>query len=305
MKRFAPFLLLVCLLLSACQGGQQAPTVAEATGEATAIPPAPTAAPPPPTEDSVSNPPGGDGVVRGWAVLAEKDDYKDVDMTDLLVGHIGIVQMQQVLVDAGWEPDQIRELREFDRNSLQEGLDWLEENADQDDLVFVYVAAHGMYLKRVLVWTEFFPDEWEEIPSQRRLLIIDSCQAANYTGVVSSDPAPYLAIAAVAGDEYGWSGLEEEGLPIIGGVFTHYFAAAFGDPNADTDGDGLISVQEAARLAEGQQRTYMHEVVFAVPEFVESYHEFGSYPDRDPEFPHVILDDAIGKPLFLDLDLYR
>jgi CubicO group peptidase (beta-lactamase class C family) len=245
------------------------------------------------------------GTVQGWAVLAQKDDYDDVDMADLPVDYAGVTQMQQVLEDFGWQPDHIRELREFDRETLQEGMDWLAESADQDDVVLLYVAAHGMYLKRVLAWDDFFADEWEDIPSHRRLLVIDSCQAANYTGVLSDDPAPYLSIAAVAGDEYGWSGLEEEGLPIIGGVFTHYFARALDDPGADADGNGLISVQEAVWMAEGQQRAYMHDVVFAVPEFLESYHESGFFPDRDPDFPHVVVDDAIGAPLYLVLDVYE
>jgi murein DD-endopeptidase MepM/ murein hydrolase activator NlpD len=248
--------------------------------------------------------PTNDEMVQGWAVLAEKDDYSDVDMTDLPVEYIGIAQMRQMLEGSGWTPDQIIELREFDRETLQDNLDWLAENADQDDVVFLYVAAHGKYLSDVLVWDEFFADEWEQISSHRRLLIIDSCQAAHYTGIVSGDPSPYLSIAAVAGDEYGWSGLEEEGLPIIGGVFTHYFAAAFDDPDTDTDGDGFVSVQEAALLAEGQQRAYMHDVVFAVPEFLESYHDIGAFPDRDPNFPHVVVDDTIGEPIYLMLDAY-
>jgi hypothetical protein len=245
------------------------------------------------------------GEVRSWAVLAQKDDYSDVDMTDLPVDHIGIKKLRQVLEDAGWDPDRIQDLEEFDRKTLRNGLDWLEENAAEGDLVLVYVAAHGRYLLDVLAWEGFFADEWEQIPSRRRVLVIDSCQAANYTDVVAGDPAPYLSIAAVDGDEYGWSGLEEEGLPIIGGVFTHYFATAFGDGSADTDGDGCVSVQEAALVAEEEQRRYMHDVVFAVPEFLEMYHEGGSFPDDDPTFPDVIIDDAIGEPLCLTLDAYR
>ena len=242
-----------------------------------------------------------DGLVQGWAVLAEKDNYDDVEMTNLPVGYIGITQVHQLLLDSGWQESQIHEAREFDRESLTAELDWLAENADQDDLVFVYVAAHGRYLQDVLVWSDFFDKEWEEIPSYHQVLMIDSCQAANYTATISSDPEPYLSVAAVAGDEYGWSGLEEEGLPIIGGVFTHYFTLAFQDPEADTDGDGQVSTQEAALWAETQQRTYMHEEVFAVPKFVEDYHAIGVYPDQDPEFPHVVVKDTIGAPVILKL----
>lgn len=237
----------------------------------------------------------------GWAVLAQKDDYSDVDMTNLPVDYAGMGKMRQVLEQAGWAPDRIRELKEFDRESLTVSLDWLEENAAEDDVALVYVAAHGRYLSDVLRWEAFFPTEWREIPSRRRVLVIDACQAANYTGAVADDPSPTLSVAAVDGDEYGWSGLEEEGLPIIGGVFTHYFSEAFGDPQADSDGDGCVSVQEAALLAEEGQRTYMHEVVFAVPEFLAMYQRGGSSPDEDPTFPDVIVDDTIGEPVCLDL----
>jgi len=243
-----------------------------------------------------------DGVVQGWAVLAEKDNYDDVEMTNLPVDYIGIIQVHQLLLDSGWQEAQIHEAREFDRESLTAELDWLAENADQDDLVFVYVAAHGRYLRDVLRWSAFFGKEWEEIASHYQVLLIDSCEAAEFTAAVASDPEPYLSVAAVASGEYGWSGLEEEGLPIIGGVFTHYFTLAFQEAEADADGNGQVSVQEAALRAETQQRTYMHEVVFAVPEFVEDYHAIGAYPDQDPEFPHVVVKDTVGAPVFLGLE---
>ena len=254
---------------------------------------------PTPTSSNQTNNGGG---FTGWAVLAQKDNYSDVNMTDLPVDYIGITQMREILINAGWNPKHIHELKEFDGETLRDDLDWLAENAAEEDVVLVYVAAHGRYLSDVLEWNNFFADAWEKIPSRRRVLVIDACQAANFTGVVANDPAPYLSIAAVDGDEYGWSGLEEEGLPIIGGVFTHYFNIAFSDKSADSDGDGCVSVQEAALFAEQQQRTYMHEVVFAVPEFLEMYHGIGSFPDEDPTFPDVILDDTIGMPLCLDIN---
>jgi len=298
-------LMLLVASLAACTSATPAanpalPTPTPVPLTATAVPPAETPALAPPTPAPTptaipSLPLSGDG----WAVLAEKDDYDDVQMANLPVDYINVARLHQLLLDSGWQDSHVRQVREFERDTLQEGLDWLEANAGPDDVVFLYVAAHGKYLNDVLRWREFFAQEWRQIPSHRRLLVIDSCQAANYTGVILGDPAPYLAIAAVAGDEYGWSGLEEEGLPIIGGVFTHYFAAAFEDPQADADGDGRVSVQEAALIAEDQQRTYMHEVVFAVPEFLEGYRQTGA--DQDPTFPDVVVDDTLGTPLYLAL----
>jgi len=261
-----------------------------------------------------------DDVVTGWAILAEKNDYSDIDILgDLQVDFVNTSRLRPVLEDAGWEPDHIRELRDFDRETLVNGLDWLAANVDEDDIVFLYVGAHGgFYLPEetvgldpmsrirtdMLKWDEFFPGEWKQIPSHRRVLVTDSCFAASYTGVISEDPSPYISIAAVAGDEGVSWGTEEEGLPIIGSVFTHYFAAAFGNPEADTDTDGLVSVQEAALLAEAQQRAYMHDVVLTVLRFVESFHRAGVSPENDLAYPHVVVDDAIGKPLYLALDAY-
>jgi hypothetical protein len=281
---------------------QPSPIPSSSTPEPTVQPsPMPTSPPPQPTAA-----PAGDGIVMGWAVLAEKDNYDDVEMTNLPVDFAGIVQLRGLLEGFGWPAEHIRELREFDRPTLEEGLAWLAQQADADDLVFVYVAAHGMYLKNVLVWPAFFPTAWNAIPSRRQVLLIDSCQAANYTSAMLADPEPFVAIAAVDGDEYGWSGLPEEGLPIIGGVFTHYFVAAFAAPTADGDGNGLVSVQEAALWAEAEQRTYMHDVVFAVPEFREMYEEIGAAPTvQDPTFPDVIVDDTVGEPVYLAPEAYR
>jgi hypothetical protein len=264
------------------------------------------AAPNPPQASPSAIPPSAtptvENTVNGWAVLAEKDDYKSLGMHDLLVDYINITRMHQSLENLGWRPDHIHDLREFNQETLRSELDWLEKNADGNDMVILYISAHGNYLSDVLVWSDFFANEWEQIPSQRRLLVVDACEAAIFTKAVASDPAPHLSIAAVAGNEFGWWGLEEEGLPIIGGVFTYYFTDALNDPDADTNGDFIISVQEAALMAEEQQRTYFHDVVFAVPEFVEMYHAIGVSPEKDPTFPHVIVDDTIGEPLDLTLE---
>ena len=292
-------LLLILALLTGCSLSPGVDAAMD-TADQAAAESEPDAVPSEPTVESSSQ--SGDGVVQGWAVLAEKDNYDDVNMTNLPVDYIGITQIQGVLLDSGWPEAQIHQAREFDRESLIAELDWLAESADQDDLVFVYVAAHGRYLQDVLSWSDFFGKEWKEIPSHRQILLIDSCEAEKFTAAVTSDQEPYLTVAAVARGEYGGSGLGDEGLPIIGGVFTHYFTSAFQEAGADTNGDGQISAQEAALWAEVQQRTYMHEVVFAVPEFVEDYHAIGAYSDQDPEFPHVVVKDTVGMPVLLELE---
>jgi hypothetical protein len=257
----------------------------------------PSAIPPTPIPEGSS-----DDRVEGWAVLAEKDHYADVGMTELPVDYVDIARVRAALEARGWASDHIHDVREFEQASLTTELDWLEKHADENDIVFLYVTAHGRYLSHVLHWNNFVPAEWKQIRSERRLLLVDSCTAAKFIKAVTGDSRPHLSIAAVDEDEYGWKGLAEEGLPIIGTVFTYYFLEALDDPQADTDSDGMVSVQEAVSFAEEQQRAYMHDVVLAVPQFVQGYHDLGVSPEADPTFPDVILNDAIGEPLFLRLD---
>ncbi len=81
--------------------------------------------------------------VEGWAVLAEKDYYQGLNLTDMPVDYIDIILLRQVLENSGWNPDQIHDLREFNRETLQAELDWLEESADENDIVFLFVASHA------------------------------------------------------------------------------------------------------------------------------------------------------------------
>ncbi len=302
---------IACLILLACR--PTLPSVTPAPPTVTSLPAVSSTTSAPTTQPTASAAPlpsatltltsashlAGDGIANGWAVLAEKDNYDDVHMTNLSIGYTNTLQLRQLLLDSGWQASRIREAREFDRSSLRQSLDWLAKNADADDVALLYVAAHGTYMSDVIRWSDFIAADWAAVQSQQRILVMDTCQAGALTAALKGDSRPYLAIAAVDKGEYGWFGLEEEGLPIMGGVFTHYWAAAFANPEADADGNGQISAQEAARLAEKQQRAYMHDVVLAVPQFLDGYHKLGIYPERDPGFPHVIVDDGIGQSVYL------
>lgn len=243
--------------------------------------------------------------VEGWAVLVVKEDYRDVGMSDLTTGFINLYQIRALLGYSGWRDDHILELRDdFGRGELREALVWLASNTDQNDVALLYILGHGSFLSDHLDWDGFFAEDWASVDSERRVLIVEACEAGAFTAEIKGDPGPYLSVAAVDADEFGWVGLWEEGLPVIGGVFSHYFVAAFSDPTVDTDEDGTVSVQEAALSAEGKQRAYLQDVVLAVPEFLEMYHELGALPEEDPDFPDVILDDALEEPLYLALDAY-
>ena len=243
--------------------------------------------------------------VTGWAVLAAKEDYSDTGGTDIKTGFLNLHQMKALLSYYGWEDGQILEIRDnLGMAEIKAALDWLEQVAEEDDLVLFFIQAHSSYLRDGLEWHSFFPDEWAEIVSDRRVLIVEACQAGEFTATTAGDTNGQLTIASSAADELGWVGLWEEGKPIIGGVFSHYFLSALTDPTADADGSGQISIQEAAIAAQEPQRSYMHEVIFTVPEFLEGYHANGFYPETDPDFPHVVVSDQLVEPVYLDLQAF-
>jgi hypothetical protein len=300
MKRRILQLSLLLFLLSACSSSTtQAPTIIPSTTphptHTLAIPTAtelPTATATTLTESVSSN------AIEGWALLADKNDYSDVGMTDLPMDYINIKRTRQVLLDSGWQESHILEVLEFDQDTLHQGLNWIVEQADENDLVFVYISSHGLYLHQNVHWGDFILMDWIRIKSAQRVLILEACRAGAFTPELKYDPKPYIAIGSVGKDEDGWAGLEEEGLPIIGSVFTFYFTAAFNDPESDSDDDGAISIQEAAKYAEDHQRIYMHEVVFVAPEYLEMYKVEG-LDIEDPDYPHVTIDDTIGSPVIL------
>ena len=301
-------ILLIVLLLPGCS--IDGPTPVQITN--TPIPPSPsptTTSTGVLTEKQVLKPSDSQQTeqgVQGWAVLVAKEDYSDTGDVNLETGFLNIHQMRTLLDYYGWQEDHILELRDnFGTDEIRKSLDWLETVAVQDDIVLFYIQGHASYLRDGLDWQTFFADEWDDILSQRRVLVVEACQAEEFTEVTSIDPNSQLTVASVSSTEIGWSGLWEEGMPIVGGVFSHYFIEAFTDPTADLDDDGFVSIQESASVAGNKQRKYMHEYIFNVPEFLEQYHAYGVYPLENPDFPSVVVTDAIGEPVFLDLIAYQ
>jgi hypothetical protein len=135
--------------------------------------------------------------------------------------------------------------------------------------------------------------------------MIDTCSAGEFTGPVNNDPKPHISFGHCSAGEVAWAGLEEEGLPIIGGVWTYYFTDALCDSTADDDESGFVSVEEAFAFSTPLVQKYMNETVFAVPDFLESYHNIGIYPENYDAYPHPVMDDQYPEQLYLDLSYYE
>lgn len=246
---------------------------------------------------------GGDvirvGPDKTWVVIMELEEYPD-GYTDLITDFESARRMESMFLKMGVESDHMRiVLDQMDRSDVLDSLEWLDGNADKDDVVFFYVAAHGQWLAREVMWEAFISEEWLDLDIRNKVLMIDSCLSGKFIKGYDENPEAGMAIASVASNELGWAGLEEEGLPIIGSVWTHYFTESVLDEKADLNGDKLITMEEALNYADPQVTAYMRDEVFAVEEFLKMYHDAGIYPLEVETYPNPVFHNNFEKDLVL------
>jgi len=195
--------------------------------------------------------------------------------------------MQEALVNLGWNSDHMYVKHDnLTIPTVQEALEWLNNNTSSEDVALLYIFTHGMWMRNVLLWNDWFPDDWEKLVTSKKILMIDTCLAEEFIEPIRYDAAPHISLACCSSDEVSWAGVEEEGLPIIGSVWNYYFTSALCNSSADSDSDGVVSLEEAFNFSTPLVQEYMNETVFVVPEFLQSYHDIGIYPENYDVYPH-------------------
>jgi len=239
-----------------------------------------------------------DASVGGWAVLLEMNEFPE-GSSDLPVEFINSERMQTALLSLGWQSDHIYVVRDnLTISVVQETVEWLVNNTDSDDIALLYIFTHGTWMRNVLLWNDWFPVEWEKLNTSKKILMVDTCSAEEFIKPIRDDPSPHISLACCSADEVAWAGVEEEGLPIIGSVWNYYFTNALCNSTADLDSNGFVSIEEAFNFSTPLVQQYMNETVFAVPEFLESYHDIGIYPENDA-YPHPVMDDGYPDQLVI------
>jgi len=240
-----------------------------------------------------------DTSVDRWAVLLEMNEFPE-GWSDLPVEFINSERMQTALFSLGWENDSLYGVNgNLSMQVVQEAVEWLTNRTDSDDIALLYIFTHGMWMRDVLHWNDWFPLEWEKLNTSRKMLIVDTCLAEKFIDPIRDDPSPHISLACCSVDEVSWAGLEEEGLPIIGSVWNYYLTNALCNVSADLDFNGFVSVEEAFNFSTPLVQRYMNETVFAVPEFLESYHDIGIYPENYDAYPHPVMDNEYPDQLII------
>jgi hypothetical protein len=235
----------------------------------------------------------------GWAVLLEMNYFPE-GWSDLPVDFINSKRLQTALVSLGWQEDHIYVVNgDLTTTVVLEAVEWLKNNSDADDVSVLYIFTHGVWMRNVLSWNAWFPNAWEQLNSSKKVLLIDTCFAEEFLEPIRSYSLPHISLGCCSADEVSWAGVEEEGLPIIGSVWNYYFADALRNSSADLDENGLVSIEEAFNFSTPLVQRYMNETVFAVPEFLESYHAIGIYPEEYDAYPHPVMDDCYSDQMVI------
>ncbi len=179
-------------------------------------------------------------------------------------------------------------------------------NADANDVVLFYVFAHGNYLLSDIQWQAWFPLHWKNLVSQEKFFIVSACTSEIFLQPLYDDPMPHIHIASTEAHEYAWAGLPEEGLPIIGEVFNHFFTNALMNASADSNADGEVTIEEAFSFASPLSRSYITTIVFpAFPDFAANCNSTAAHPVIDDGYPNnfSLQIDHGEPPLYLPAGL--
>ena len=228
----------------------------------------------------------GDGVREGWGAILEMDDYP-AGWNDLSCDYADAGRWNETLHALGWQDHHITMIRgELNRSAVEEAVNFLAGNCDEDDVVLLFIFAHGNWISRNVEWNSWFPARWMTVPSGNKVVVVSSCSAASFINPLRLDPAPHISVAAVDVGETAWAGLPEEGLPIIGEVMSYYLTEALLNSSADVDKDEDVTVEEAFAHASPRCRNYLANVVFpAYPYYAEMCNWTAPHPVLDDSYP--------------------
>ena len=224
----------------------------------------------------------------GWAVLVEYNSY-DGRYPDLPVGYINSGRILIALARRGWPPDHILLVRDnLDRGVLRRATAWLAARVRPGDTAILYVAGEYQFFDHELLWETTFPKLWTQVPTPRRVLIVETCFAQRLTAAAAGIPG--LGLPAVGRDELDWWGVRQTGRVIEGGSFTYFFARAIESQPMDAPSDFAAAFATAVAGA----REYFRTVIALTPHAIDAFHARGSYPERLDAFPNPRLVEDTG-----------
>jgi hypothetical protein len=235
-----------------------------------------------------------------FVVLMEMNDFPE-GYSDLPVDFINSKQLITMFSDLGIpEENMLIKQDEMSLEDLTASFEWIEDTVPENATVFFYIAAHGTYVRNELIWNSFVPDKWNSLVQENKILVLDSCMAGEFIETFSDESTSGITYGVTSSDEFGWWGVEEEGLPIIGSIWVHYFVEGVMNPESDINSDGDITFTEAVEFASPLVQSYMAEEVFTVEEFLSSYQQSGFDPLMKVAYPTPVFNNHLDNEIILN-----
>ena len=241
--------------------------------------------------------------VQGWAVIIEKEYYTELGWPkehNLPTDYLMTNKLQSTFDYFHWNKNNIKIIHEeCNQQIFKEAINWLVQQADSNDIIFLYYDGHGKYLRDMIKFNDFFDGLWNTIKSKNKVLMLSCCHAGEFIEKITPNIANSVCIGGVASNETLWKGIWHERLPIIGSVFTYFFIESLINPIADVDKNGFVSIKEALNYSEPKQREYMQQILWRSENFKND-----SLANLK-EVPHVIVKDKSETDIYLNLDYYK
>lgn len=207
--------------------------------------PSPSTPPPTPPAEPRTVPPAD-----RWALVIGVTDYRS-PVKDTVAGAADARLVRDVLLRNGWRADRIRLLTDgaATGSAVRAGLAWLAERSGPETFSLVHYSGHVKQRGgHEYLWpadNDFLSDS-ALVTAVRRLrgpswTSISGCEADGFDDGLSSRQRLFTASSAVDEKSYEHP---EWGTSVWTGIL---FAQGLRDGDADRDGDGRVSVQDAAR----------------------------------------------------------
>lgn len=221
------------------------------------------------------------------------------------------VELRNNLLAIGWQESSFDYLfgdDEITTANVKSKMDFLEEKADANDVVLVYFCAHGWgCLRDMLDFNSWFHNEFLEIPTDYKYLLIDSCHAGEFilpfAAYENSDS--FYAMGSVAPIELGvyivpemseWPYSEPE---FSGTVSSHFWSITLTNSSADVNLDTFVDMGELYDFSLPIIKKIFSELFIQRPDLAELIENTTGYLD---DYPRPVVINSLSEDISLYTD---
>jgi hypothetical protein len=200
------------------------------------------------------------------------------------------LEMKDSLLQIGWLENNISLFLGEDNITetiILEQMNLLEQTVDENDLVFIYLTAHGhTYCRDVLDFNSWFQVEFNQIGTANKVFLMESCYGGEFVMLfpekcyAMSCVSPYEpAIAINPVDNGTWPFSESL---FAGGISSHFWAKTLLDISADSSSDGVVSLDEMYSYSLPFIKDFYNKTFELFPDLAQYIESVAGYTENYP-----------------------